>query len=398
MIFANDIILAPGESTTIKTPPGVITLGNKGLLSVSDMGSQIKLVGKKIGQTNLRTGAKKYNVIVVRQNTYKTYQKLSDWVSSRRGLTLTVEDHKIYIRGTFLSYIDWLDLAQFTSDSDDFTIQAAIDAHGKTKINSHLRELSEKNNLPFSDMNTLPNWEISISSQHKNNLSVYKKIFSPYGIKINHSSFALTSIPMIEITILAAEVKRTEFHQFGVSWPASTSFQVLPKLNLGATTLQASIDHLEQKGLGKVLASPKLLTQSGETATFHSGGEFPIKTSNQFNANVIWKQYGIMMKIQPKADFTGKMDVKIECEVSAIDTKTVDNLPGLLINRISSHFNLNETKTIALSGLLREEWDKNRQGLPGLSDLPLFGALFASDSYRNNKTELVFFVTPRIVR
>jgi pilus assembly protein CpaC len=247
-------------------------------------------------------------------------------------------------------------------------------------------------------MNTLPNWEISIAGSKKDNLSVYKKIFSPYGIKINHSSYALTNIPMIEITILATEIKRGEMSQIGVSWPAGTSFQILPKLKLDPAGLSVTLDHLEQKGWGRVLASPTLLTQSGETATFHSGGEFPIKTSNQYNASVVWKQYGILMKIKPRADFTGKMDVQVECEVSAIDNKNIDNLPGLLINRISSHFNLSETKTIALSGLLREEWDHSRQGLPGLSSLPIFGSLFSSENYRNKQSELVFFVTPRIVR
>ena len=98
-------------------------------------------------------------------------------------------------------------------------------------------------------------------------------------------------------------------------------------------------------------------------------------------------------------DFKGNIDVQIECEVSMLDGSTVvDGAPGLLINKITSHFNLRESRTIALSGLIREEWAKGRSGLPAIKDIPILGNLFSSQSYLNNRSELMFFVTPKIIK
>lgn len=77
---------------------------------------------------------------------------------------------------------------------------------------------------------------------------------------------------------------------------------------------------------------------------------------------------------------------------------SIDGIPGLLSNRIESHFDLKKSRTIALSGLLKNEWFHNSAGLPWLSQIPILGYLFSSKEYKNNETELVIFVTPEVIQ
>ena len=104
------------------------------------------------------------------------------------------------------------------------------------------------------------------------------------------------------------------------------------------------------------------------------------------------------MKVKPIADESGRMSISLETEVSSIDdSRMVDGIPGLYTNRVQSYFDLNESKTIALSGLIKSEEGKASEGIPGISRIPILGALFASQDFREHRTELVIFVKPEIV-
>lgn len=397
---AESIILYPGLNQTISSPPGQkILIEKKGLIIVKDLGRKIQVIGKKTGSTHLKVGSKDYEIKILREEAFKTFKKLQKWQASKLGPILHIQNGRIFVRGKIYTFWDWQNLNEYMSSEDDFALQAEVDHDVLGKIQNHLRDLSNKNNIPFGVFNPKPEWEISFNNSEKQNIALYKKIFAPLGININQSNNSLSAVPMIEVNILAAEIRRGEISKFGVNWPQTAQVQVLPKFGLDPNSVFVNVDLFEQQGWGKVLASPTLLAQSGEAATFHSGGEFPIKSSNQFNASVTWKKYGIILKIKPKADFNGKMSIDIECEVSMIDTaSTIDGVPGLLMNRMSSHFNLSETKTIALSGLIKEEWGTSQQGLPGFKNIPIFSQLFSSSHYRNNQSELMFFVTPRIIK
>lgn len=402
-VFAQEtapIALYPGMSQSIPTPPGrKITFDKKGIVSAKDQGHRLELIGKKTGVAHVIVGPINYEVHVLRESVFKTYQKLLKWKEGKLGPQIKIDGGKIFVNGQIHTFYDWENLSKWMTHEDEFFLQARIDKETQKQIQNRLTQLSNENNIPYGVFSLQPDWNLSFNSKENSNASMYKKVFAPLGVKIHQSSHALAAVPMIEVNILAAEIRRGELSKFGVNWPASAQIQLVPSVGLSPNSLFVSVDAFEQQGVGKVLASPTLLAQSGEEATFHSGGEFPIKTSNQFNAAVNWKKYGILLKIKPHADFTGKMSISIECEVSMIDhASTVDGVPGLLINRMSSHFNLSETKTIALSGLIKEEWGKSSQGLPGFKNIPIFSQLFSSTQYMNNQSELLFFVTPRIVK
>jgi pilus assembly protein CpaC len=115
-------------------------------------------------------------------------------------------------------------------------------------------------------------------------------------------------------------------------------------------------------------------------------------------SEVIWKKHGVILKIKPIADLSGRMSIDIETEVSMVQPRSrAEGLPSLSTNRIKTHFDLEGSRTVALSGLLKSVEGRGRSGLPILSELPILGPLFSSRDYLEERTELVFFVTPKLV-
>jgi len=204
---------------------------------------------------------------------------------------------------------------------------------------------------------------------------------------------------LVKVQITVAEVKKDAFLSYGVQWPSNYTAQVIPGATAAENSgLSIALQALESKGLGRVLARPNLLCRSGKEAEFVAGGEFPIKIMNFKIQDIVWKRYGILLKIKPMADFSGRMSISLETEISNLDGHSVDGIPGLLTNRVQSHFDLSESKTIALSGLIKSESTESQVGLPGLARIPILGSLFSSKDFRENRTELVIFVKPEIVQ
>lgn len=393
------LVLSPGTHAELATPPQHVVRAEKtDLIKIKDLGRKIRIYGKKIGSAQITIGSETHKIWVVRAPTYSTYQKLKSWQNNKRGPQISVQNHQLQIRGRLLTFEDWQELGNIMDESDDYQIHAKIDRPLQQQIEKHLKQLLEENNLSFSYFAMEPSWTLTLAKTTGDELKNYRRILNGYGIEIKDSPQAIKSIPLIEVSIVAAEIQRTEMSRFGIQWPAATPFQVLPQFNSPPTSVLATIQHIEENGKGRILAKPTLISQSGEEATFHSGGEFPIKAISQFQSNVVWKKYGLILKIKPRADNRGKMDLQIDCEFSSPDTREdEDGIYGLIVHRVTSHFNLEESKTIALSGLIKEEWRKNTTGLPWLLKVPLLSPLFSSQHYQNNQSELVFFVTPRVV-
>lgn len=396
---ASEVVLYPGLKQQISVGSGSVQVEQKGIVTIRDSGRSLTIIGKKIGTTKITTAKTKTLVYVISQKNYRTYSKLLDWSQKKLGPKITITNYLPTIRGKILTFDDWEELQHTMSAEDQLVSDFSVDQKIEQKIRKFLEKLLERHQLPFSDLVTDGPWKMYLSKKQSSESDNYKKILQPLGIQVATSQFVVSDVPMVEISIIAAEVNKRDMSQLGVSWPESTVVQPFAEQLIAKDSWSLTIHHLERNGWGKVLASPTLVTQSGEEATFHSGGEIPIRMATQFNNSVMWKKYGIIMKIKPLVDFKGNIDVVVECEVSLLDGSTVvDGAPGLLINKITSHFNLQDSRTIALSGLIKEQWAKGRAGLPGLKDLPIIGNLFSSQSYLNDRSELMFFVTPKIIK
>ena len=166
-----------------------------------------------------------------------------------------------------------------------------------------------------------------------------------------------------------------------------------------ATEITSRINLLASNGDAFILAEPKLSCRNGGKAKFLAGGEIPIPVRGaNGEITVVYKDFGIKLNIFPVADDNGVIEAKILTEVSQVD-QSVDVLgvPGFLTRRTETEMNLMENETIVISGLLSGSQSKDISKLPGVGDIPILGHLFKSTEFRNDRSELVIFVTPRII-
>jgi pilus assembly protein CpaC len=166
-----------------------------------------------------------------------------------------------------------------------------------------------------------------------------------------------------------------------------------------ATSIGSMINLMVQNGDAVVLAEPRLACRSGGSARFVAGGELPIpQTSGLGATSVSFREYGVKFDVSPVASESGVIAAKIATEISAIDFEVlVQEVPGLLKRRAETEVNLRENETLVIAGLMTEETSRSIDRVPGLGELPILGPLFRSRNFRDRRSDLVVFITPRFV-
>lgn len=222
-----------------------------------------------------------------------------------------------------------------------------------------------------------------------------------------------------------AEVTRGVAKQLGinsVNWQSSGSsggVAVAPDLQnspfvgqvqIGRPDLGFQIDALERQGMARTLAQPNLIALSGQTANFLAGGEFPVPAGVQPGAGgaipfvqIEFKPFGVSLAFTPTVLADGVINLVVAPEVSQLDREASIqlggfNIPGLRVRRARTSLELRDGQSFAMAGLIRAEFEDTVRAVPLLGRIPIIGALFRSSGFRNNETELVIMVTPRLVR
>ncbi|WP_349437704.1 type II and III secretion system protein family protein [Pararhizobium sp. A13] len=200
------------------------------------------------------------------------------------------------------------------------------------------------------------------------------------------------------------QLVRTLEDASGVATGLQPFGQLIAKvLEISGGQIDIVINALEQKGLVRRLAQPNLIAMSGETASFHAGGEVPIQTTVANGATVAtetdYRPYGVRLTFTPVVLDGGLINLKIEPEVSELDTSvSVNGNPGFISRAAKTTVALRDGQSFAMAGLLQSINSKDIQQLPGLGKLPILGALFRSTSFAKKESDLVIVVTPHIVR
>ena len=170
------------------------------------------------------------------------------------------------------------------------------------------------------------------------------------------------------------------------------------------TTADAIIQALERRGLARRLAEPNLVAQSGQSASFLAGGEFPFPVqSDEDTISVEFKKFGVGLAFTPTVLGDGLISLIIEPEVSELDPSNAlrvggAEIPSLLVRRARTTIELRDGQSFAMAGLLQANNFKNRRQLPWIGQVPIIGVLLSSSSFQKRETELVIIVTPRLVK
>jgi pilus assembly protein CpaC len=181
------------------------------------------------------------------------------------------------------------------------------------------------------------------------------------------------------------------------------------RLGLGLTNvfgldIAALLEANENSGLVTTLAEPTLTALSGETASFLAGGEFPIPTAQGINGtSVEFKEYGVSLAFTPVVLEGGRISMRVRPEVSELSSAGSVRLngfevPALTTRRTETTVELGSGQSFMIGGLLSNNRNNSVEKTPFLGSLPILGALFRSQGFRRNETELVIIVTPYLVK
>lgn len=166
----------------------------------------------------------------------------------------------------------------------------------------------------------------------------------------------------------------------------------------------AAFDLTERAGLSTTLAQPNLTTVSGEPAEFLAGGQFPVPSSAGLGATSIeYRNFGVSLQYTPVVMSDGRIRLRVRPEVSDITSAGAVRINGFEVPAITTRMaettvELGSGQSFMIAGLLNNSQSSSVDKMPGLGDVPVLGALFKSNGWRKNETELVIVVTPYLVK
>ena len=183
----------------------------------------------------------------------------------------------------------------------------------------------------------------------------------------------------------------------------------------GMPSVTATMRAMETAGVVRTLAEPNLTAISGKSATFISGGEFPIPTGvtcqtttagaiGQCVQTVSFKKFGISLNFTPVVLTEGRISLRVMTEVSEVSADNAlasqggTTIPSVKTRRAETTLEIPSGGSMAMAGLIQEQTKQAVNGLPGIDQVPLFGQLFRSQDFIHNQTELMVIVTPYVVR
>jgi pilus assembly protein CpaC len=258
---------------------------------------------------------------------------------------------------------------------------------------------------------------------------------------------AVMSSIQVNVRVRIAEISRTLTQQLGFNWQAlmnpghfrfgfltgqAASGVISPLLPLGIAPqanapianqigagystshydINGVIDALAANQLITILAEPNLTAQSGETASFLAGGEFPIPVTGNsgtqgLTITVEYKTYGVSLAVVPTVLSPTRLNLRVRPEVSELSTQgqvsvpiqgATLTIPALTVRRAETTIELGSGQSFAIAGLLEKTGSETINGVPFLQEVPVLGRLFQSNAFQRGETELVIIVTPYLVQ
>ncbi|WP_022709201.1 type II and III secretion system protein family protein [Pseudochrobactrum sp. AO18b] len=377
--------------------------------AVTRTARRIYLFGKSVGQTN----------IIV-------FGKDGEQIAS---LDLKIERDVSSLSSSLRKYIPGSDIKiELINDNIVLTgsVQTPQDAAQAAKLAELLVSGGEATTGQYNDSSTT-------SSGDGNNIT----ITSGLGQERRRSSKIINLITIagedqVTLKVTVAEVSRSVMKQLGVNMMGSASSngvtftgvsdrlsgaigQTLSNTGFGLQTknFRGYLQAMETAGAMKTLAEPTLTAISGEKAAFRVGGEYNVLNSvttdddGKRTAELAKIEYGIGLEFMPTVLGPGRISLKVRTSVSEPTTEGSgsQNSDGVGASILSLRKRVADTTvempsggSMMIGGLIRDETRQSINGTPGLSKIPVLGALFRSRDFLRNESELVVIVTPYLVR
>jgi pilus assembly protein CpaC len=354
-----------------------VAVGNGDLLSTSILkNGQLIILAEKEGDTKLHIWTqdgkeRQIKVVINKSDAQRELSELQSLLGGLPGVTVRVVGGRTVVEGTV--------------DSGGSSLLEAVGKVYKEMIN--LTNLAQVGNQKMIYMNVQVT-EFNTSKLSELGINWQTNINGPslgYASESTDDSNSVSVLTNASAPLTVAQ---------GGPITANTSLQYFGV----ATEMTSRINIAVNNGDALLLASPVLSARSGGEAEFLSGGEIPIPVANGLgDTSIEFKEFGIILRIKPRADNAGNIVAEVETELSTVDESiSVGNTPGFRTRKTSTDVSLRNGQTLVLSKLVSNEIARNTTGIKWLSQIPILGALFRSTNFRNSRSELVIFVTPHI--
>lgn len=176
--------------------------------------------------------------------------------------------------------------------------------------------------------------------------------------------------------------------------------------DFGTGKLLGLLNADEQTGNARILAEPTLTAGNKDSASFLAGGEIPIPVAQNSASGVptitiIWREFGVKLNFAAEIVSDSLINLHIRPEVSSLDfTNGIEisgfKIPALRTRHMETTIDVRRDQSLIISGLMDDERQKTKNGIPLLKDIPILGTLFSSTNWQRNETELLVIVTPVI--
>ena len=241
------------------------------------------------------------------------------------------------------------------------------------------------------------------------------------------NSLTIRGLDQVSLRVTISEIRRDIVKQLGVNmsgvgsgsngFVVDTPFSVNGALSATEATLgwitagrniTATLAAFEREGVAHTLAEPTVTAVSGESAKFLAGGTIPILNSfscptvGQCEPGIAQQPYGVTLNFTPVVLSQGRIQLRVATEVTDVDTSKQITMfgapiPGFRTRKNETTVELPSGGSIVSAGLISTQSQQAINGVPGLMNLPVLGALFRSRDYLRDETELLIVVTPYIV-
>ncbi len=360
--FAPQVGVTVGKSTLLKLPAPVarISVGNPAVADVILLNpSEIYLLGKTVGSTNLilwsKSGYSTLVDVIVGMDTAALQGKLQQLLPGEKNIKVTSAADSVVLTGTV---------------SDAVKVDRAValaEAYGGKKVVNLLQVRAPQQVM----------LEVKVAEVSK---SITDKLGA--GFNFNKANGNWT------YSLLAG---------FLTGSPGVVS----ATKGLSSLTLDAA----KTDGLVKILAEPNIMAMSGQEGAFLAGGKIfiPVPQSGVGGTTITLeeKEFGVGLRFTPIVLEDGLINLKVSPEVSELGKNvTVGNqtIPSISTRKASTTVQLHDGQSFAIGGLIKNNVTETIAAFPGLGEIPVLGALFRSTEFQNDRSELVFVITPRLVK
>jgi pilus assembly protein CpaC len=327
-----------------------------------------------------------------------------------------------------------------------------FDAEGKQLMAFDIAVTRDLNGIRAALKRSLPDAEVNVEGLGADGVVLTGLVGSPtesqqaYDLAVRLvgdgkvvNSITVRGRDQIMLKVTVAEIQRDVIKQLGIDLSGTLSngtavlnftngnpFPVVGQALVGGNQISlaykgitSTLRAMERAGIIRTLAEPNLTAISGETANFLAGGEFPIPagftcdpTTRNCQTQIQFKKFGVGLNFTPVVMSEGRISLRVLTEVSelsndnaltltqavsATETTTL-TIPSIKTRRAETTVEIPSGGTLAMAGMIHEQTKQQLNGIPGLMNLPVLGALFKSRDFVNRQSELVVMVTPYVVR